>query len=302
MSKTAKVVTIVLCSLVIVLLVGLLVAYFTLGPRAFAWSRNPHTVYESTLDGDAFGVVEVKWRAGDVRILPSEDGAISIRHTADYDVDALSVSEQDGRLVLEQKTNFGFYLLGFGTLPSDLELRLPQKEFDRLALEITSGEAEMTGLKAGEIALHMTSGDMTVSSLTAGTLSVEATSGDLTAAGCTADTLRLHSTSGDLEVPTGNFTHIEAGATSGTVRIESRTAPESFQGDLTSGKLSLTIPENDGFVLFWEKSSGDIRTTGFGLDDYTDGDKGKVNYGDNTSREYRVEMTSGTFELRKGES
>ncbi len=301
MSNRAKIVAIVLWSLVAVALIAVLVLYFTTDLfSSLSWKREPHIVYETTLEGDTVRSVEVKWRAGEVRIVPSEEGSVSVRQTSGYDVKPLLLSHEDGRLVLEEQQSFGFYFFGFGTQPSTLELRLPQQVYDRLLVQISSGDAAVEGVQAQEIGLRMTSGDMEVSALTAGTLSIDMTSGDLTASGCTADTLQVESTSGDFEIAGGRFAHITASSTSGTAYIESLTVPDRFEGKLTSGKMVLTVPENDGFSLLWEKSSGDVRTAGFGLEDYTDSRKGKVNYGTNVEREYRVEMTSGTFELKKG--
>ncbi len=299
MSNTARTISIVIWSLVILALVGVLVLYFT--TDIFSWKRNPHTVYETTLDGSTVANLEVKWRAGRVHITPSADNTVFIKQTSAYDVEPLEVSQQGNSLRLEERKSYGFFFFGFGTLSSELELRLPQKQYDTLLLQITSGKAEMSDIQAQGITLRMTSGSMDVSSLQAETLDIGTTSGSFAATGCVADTLRLESTSGTVRLSEGEFAHIEAESTSGTVRIQSLAVPDSFEGNLTSGKMVLTIPENDGFTLGWEKGSGNIRAAGFGLDGYTDSRKGKVTYGSNTSREYRVEITSGTFQLEKGE-
>ena len=65
----------------------------------------------------------------------------------------------------------------------------------------------------------------------------------------------------------GAFRNISGEATSGTVRIATDVLPDTLDGNVTSGKVSFTIPDNDGFpstVKTLRQSAEQLRSDEFG--------------------------------------
>jgi len=66
---------------------------------------------------------------------------------------------------------------------------------------------------------------------------------------------------------------------------------------MTSGDMALTIPENEGFQLKLDKTSGRFQSD---FDFLVNPDQEDIYiYKSTSTRQYSVDMTSGHFELRK---
>ncbi len=81
--------------------------------------------------------------------------------------------------------------------------------------------------------------------------------------------------------------------TSGKISLDSSTAPEKIEVDLTSGNVKLNIPENDGFTLSFDSTVGTVRSD-FALSGTDD-----MRIYKNGEKQYRVDLTSGSLTLQK---
>lgn len=128
-------------------------------------------------------------------------------------------------------------------------------------------------------------------------MEADVTSGKMTVESSRADALTVEVTSGSAAF-SGAFRNISGEATSGTVRIATDVLPDTLDGNVTSGKVSFTIPDNDGFSLYCKKTSGSLqeqlRSDEFG----GTGQKNQYSYGSG-GPSYTGKVTSGTLEIRK---
>ncbi len=78
--------------------------------------------------------------------------------------------------------------------------------------------------------------------------------------------------------------------TSGSIDLDNAISPDNIRVNVVSGRVILTIPDNDGFIIGEKVTSGSFKTD-FSVDEFN-------RYGDGT-RSYSFKITSGRAELRK---
>lgn len=302
MNKKGAIARIIVWAVVAVLLIGLLATVLALGTSVFPlFSKQGvnRMITDTHFDSGAVNAVSVEWHVGEVRITPAADDQVRAVERSRYDVNAMECETSGGRLTIRQRTGWGFFFFGFGKRRSDLELTLPQKQYDELLLSITSGDAAAQGIEASKIDLRMTSGSIRVTDLTAQTLRVKATSGRMQGSGLQAEALHTELTSGRVEL-SGAFGAIDGNITSGNAEIVSSIMPSTLDYGLTSGKTVIRIPDNDGFSLRLKKTSGSFHSD-FDLMAPINDKDGTYQYRNGGSQgiAYAVKMTSGTFRLEK---
>lgn len=92
---------------------------------------------------------------------------------------------------------------------------------------------------------------------------------------------------------------MELRATSGKINLNNSILPDSLSVDITSGKVNVSIPENEGFNLDYKVTSGKFNTDFYIYSNITGDHKrgnGKYKNGGNT---FTVKVTSGNVNLNK---
>ena len=300
MAKTGAITAIVIWAAVAVGLIILLIVGATIGLGRFPARGELHEVFSLDEDGAAVDSVEIGWHTGHVRVSPSDDGRMRLKQTSRYNVEPLEYQLTDGKLEIKQKQNFGLFFFGFGFRSSDLELSLPQKQYDAFILKMTSGDSDVKSVSAEKMQITVTSGQLNADGLEAKSISCNLTSGDIEAENIKADSLKISMTSGKA-ILDGTFTDIESRTTSGKLEIKTDAVPEKIDSRVTSGDVSVSIPENDGFDLTLKKTSGSFDTD-FDLKGSINNFSGEYTYGTGSSgRNYDIKITSGKFDLLKSE-
>ena len=301
MTKKSAVVSIVIWSCVAVLLSAILIIFCV---KNFTYDKildnvfekgTLHTVYTCDKSSSEFNSVEIDWHVGSVNVTQSSDDQMHLTQTSYYNVDELECTVSGGTLIIRQKDNYAFFFIGFCDKSSDLELSLPKKQYEQYTLNMTSGTTTCNDISAKTIELKMTSGVLEANSLKADSLTTSVTSGKMTVKSAEADSLSSNTTSGQITVA-GSFGSIKSQATSGTITIESDLVPQTLAINITSGKISVAIPDNDGFTLNCKKTSGDFDSS---FDLYSKENTYYYLSGGTAERQYSVKLTSGTFELLK---
>ncbi|MFD2445413.1 DUF4097 family beta strand repeat-containing protein [Bacillus sp. CGMCC 1.16607] len=169
--------------------------------------------------------------------------------------------------------------IGVLIIDTNIDIYLPEKLYDSINVDISSGDIDLKELKAKEYSLETSSGDISAKDIDGVQSNINATSGDIDLKNVKGD-ISIVSTSGDINIHNKEvFGNIETKATSGDVTVEFDKQPESLAIDFNAtsgdGKVSL-----DG-VSYEEKTEDEIR--------------GKIGTG-----EYKliVDITSGDFVLR----
>lgn len=190
----------------------------------------------------------------------------------------LDVEEENATTKISEPTSI--FLL-FGSVDSQMNVYLTDKEYDSLVVENTSGKVDISDvkpLKAKSFKLDTTSGDVDVSAVKSESVEIDSTSGDVTVKGAFKDT--------------------KIDVTSGSVTVTDLYMPDRLDVDVTSGDVVFNIPEDEnGFVLNYDKTSGEIKSD-FSLTGGLGSDEGTATYGKGVGK-FNVELTSGSVGIYK---
>ncbi|MBM7619733.1 lia operon protein LiaG [Bacillus tianshenii] len=250
-----------------------------------------------SVNGVGIKKVEVDVSSIDVKVVSTTGeeikvdlaGEVSERYKDDF---KLIVKENGDTLKVEiEEPNFRF-----GTIMINLQMiiELPEKEYESIRLNASSGDFDIKGIRAMEMITEVSSGDIRAEDVTvASVFELDASSGDMRLNNVKAEKFAVSASSGDirldgvegevsvdtssgditvydaagnltLEASSGDITidnnkvqgNIQAEATSGDVKVSFRDAPTSLSLDFraSSGDGSVNLEE----MLFDEKTEDEI--------------------------------------------
>ncbi len=298
MSKRALIATLIICGTVVLAVLCLLFVGFNgsyIGLDQGQENPAVNVILDETVEGP-IDIVEIDWLAGDLQILPAADGVTAAR-VVEYCSDgkmqpSIQVGQGQNRLEVKVKKRWGLFNFDglFHRERRALTVYLPAQQYQRLALDATSGSYKVTGVNALRMELEHTSGDMELVDVQSDYLSIEMTSGNLNGTAVTAGRLDLDVTSGRTDL-TGAFEALLLESTSGKCRLGSSVLPQQLDVESTSGRVEISLPENSGFTVAVDKTSGTFR-----CDFPTTQQDQRYVYGIGGPN-YNVEMTSGTVAI-----
>lgn len=268
MNRTVEIVKIIVSIFVIVMVgVGVIIYMSEDGEGS-----TSSTVHDKKIT-DNINSVAINWNSDDVKIMKSPDNNIRIvEKNANSNKHRLSYEVKNDKLIINKKRE-GFFIFNFNIRRSNLELYLPDKEYEEIKLNFTSGDYEVYDVKTKKLDIYFTSGDISLEGVTAKELEIDYTSGDVEFNG-SAEKVDLESTSGDSKIKTS-------------------TMLKELDVDITSGSAEVYIPENNGFITNVKASSGDFS----GDFEYkTDGNKYYYKEG---GPEFKVNLTSGSVKIKR---
>lgn len=264
---------------------------------------------------------------GDLSVYLNGDPDSPIWLRGDID-DLEAVTSPDGVLsITQEKSAGGSFFFSRGLSSASIELTIPQRHWEKLSITTTSGDVDIHDgvLVADDLAVKTTSGDMELNSLEVERLVVQTASGDLSLTDSTCGSLLFHSASGDLEGEnvtaavlaqtasgdvslTGNIRDLKAQTASGDLELDCETLPEVLMLNTKSGNCSVSLPDNDGFILRYATVSGELEsdfplTTAAGSrQDRRGGCSGEAYYQDGgDGRAFTLTTVSGDIELHLGQ-
>ncbi len=260
--------------------------------RGFHGGSATNLISSATIDTD-IDAIDIDWTSGGITLVPTDGKTITIKEfSSDPDQDPRLVhSEKDGTLTIDCKNRKGIYFFSWGWHNSVLEIALPQKDYDRIAVEATSGDYDLSGQTVGELDVELTSGNVRLDGTTADRIDIVLTSGELNGSGLKADRVVVDVTSGRLDLD-GELGEIDLEMTSGTARVASAVLPERLRASITSGNMNFYLPDKDGFSVDVQKTSGRFDT------DFAMAASGsRYTYKDG-GPQYSLSCTSGDMNLR----
>ena len=220
--------------------------------------HNEDDSYSVTALRDLRGI-EVFTAAGDVTIHVSEapDAGVII----DGDVDDLDVTcSADGVLTIrEGRTASSSFFSRVGIGSADVELYLPSRHWEMIAVTTSSGDVEFDqdGLDVDHLAITTASGDLSCRLKACRALCFKSTSGDLELEGACGD-LTANTMSGDISLRRGQFGTARVKTASGKLELEGTC--ENLTAETMSGDISLCQGELGTARL--KTASGDIELDG----------------------------------------
>lgn len=268
--------------LFIVGVVGTLVSVSASG----GFSLDTYNVHDNVVvNNPDISRVEIDLSSSDLTIHPSDEDEINIEMNGKISKKlkkklSLDVQESGGILKIgltgDDQIRFN---IGVLIVDTNVEVFLPQKIYDSLKIDTSSGDIQIQGLKAKETLFETSSGDLVVSDFHSEKHQFHSSSGEMELSNVTGD-IEAESSSGDMIIQFENATgNLDARTSSGDVSIEYRNDPKSLAIDYkgSSGEGVVTLDA----VNFKEKSEHEIR--------------GVIGTGDFI---LSVETSSGDFSLR----
>ena len=207
------------------------------------------------------------------------------------------IQSQDGVLSIAQGQKFsaGSLLFNYGMLSSDFEIYLPQRAWNTIRVNTSSGDVELEkGLEAANLCLHTTSGDIECPEIQCGMAEIESVSGDVEVSGCCCE-LRIQTVSGDCAFR-GAADKLSAKCTSGDQLLRMENVPGALDISTVSGDTKLYLPDNDGFVLRYQRISGEVRSD-FNLKTSLSDKSGTAVYLSGADRHYSMQTVSGDLRI-----
>lgn len=261
------VVRIILCSVIVLLLAGLLVwAIGFDGKLPIGLTRYDDAAYTigdmkgETVLTDAVTALDIDWPSSHVTVSSYDGDTVILRETAQENANnRLRYCVENGTLRVRfcKNTVFNF---SFG---KDLEILLPAAQsLSRIELDLASAEAQLTALKADALDIDTASGDVTATDCTFGSVEVDGASSAFRAERCDIGDFEMDSASGNARLQ-GSFGAVSYDSASGDLLLVSDIAPRKIEMDTASGSADITVPADAEFRLEFDSASGDLTVDGF---------------------------------------
>ncbi|MFS1514207.1 DUF4097 family beta strand repeat-containing protein [Chengkuizengella sp. SCS-71B] len=245
---------------------------------------------EKIASGNQYNNIEIDTSSVDVNVIPTEkgelivtlSGEVSKRYEEVYD---LILEERGDMLQIELKEKNIFFNVGFVINKVDLQVEIPQKLYDSVKVDVTSGDIEVAQLQANDLTLTTSSGNVTIEELNANDVELAATSGNISAKnGVISSDILMETSSGNIdaeniisntltmEVASGNieYTNNEVKTSnlqtsSGNITIYNDELKGDINAKTTSGDITIDFEqENESLVFDFKTSSGDVDIRGEG--------------------------------------
>lgn len=182
---------------------------------------------------------------------------------------------------------------------SRLTIEVPEKMYDKIAIESASGDIELKELKAKEASVEASSGDVSADAIMAESqFSIKVASGDISAKDLSAELLEFSSASGDMEL--FNLSgEIKADSASGDVTVDQEEINSDITVDSASGDVQLeTGKKPESLAVDFKANSGDvsIKLTGLLFEEKSENEMvGKLGEG-----KYKVKVRTSSGDIQFG--
>ena len=299
-----KVFKIVIWSVILIILCSILIFFLTNGSSSFInlfARKEGKIVYDRTVQ-EEINNISVNWKSGDLNIYKSEDDNIRIVQKSAYDLkedQLIQISIDNNTLTLKEgKSSFGFFIFGFGTRPSDVDVYLPEKEYDSISLKLTSGDITGNNVDSKNLDCNVTSGTVDISNINSDNVSFKLTSGDIKNNNIVCNKLTAHTTSGRINM-NGSMKNMDLSVTSGEIDVDNEVLPDSLNAQTTSGNIDIKIPENSGFSVEYKVTSGNFKSDFDLYSNMNDNSKTKTAKYKDGGNTFTFKVTSGNINLNR---
>lgn len=257
--------------------------------------------------------LEIRLTNGSIDLCCGEEDNDFIEVSGDTE-EIETMLKENGRLVISQgNTASAVYFFMRGMRRSDIEITLPRKMWDNLAVSTVNGDICVHGnLLCTEMQLSTVSGDVDLEGITCTKMTVSAASGDIVGSRLSGD-LYGESKSGDVEIKgntgrcelfsasgdvsfEGECRELNCSSTSGEVEFRLHNLPESIKGNTMSGDCRVCLPAEKGFHLTYRTVSGKFMTS-MPFDGKMGEKSGDAVYLDGTCGEIQITSVSGDIEI-----
>lgn len=320
MNKTRIILWLIVAIVLTILLIGLLISKVKL-VNIFS-KENENMVYEDEFDVSNINTINLDWTSGGINIYKHDSNKIKVVQKSRYELteeELVNINFKDETIsIKEGKKKIGFFFLGFGSKSTNLDVYLPDKEFEEVSVKLSSGKANLEKIKSNKINMKVSSGRIDISKIISQNIKTNVSSGSIHMNDVKTSFLDCEVTSGKIEMNSlytdilnasvksgkinidGSVKQMDLKTTSGKIVVGNNVLPERLDAKVTSGSVDIAIPENEGFEVSYSLSSGSFKSDFNLYSNMSSLDKkngeGKYKNGGN---KFNFQVTSGKIMLEK---
>lgn len=280
----ASVLIIILTTILIIVLIGEDSMFRNIFNGLSGYSYSDSKDYKpgnAEVSVEGINELNIDWIAGSVKISTHSGEGILVSETSSDsldDDDKLRYLVKDGVLYIKYWTSKGIFSFGRMFTPTkNLTVYIPENKADILStlkIDAVSASTSVDNISANNIDLESVSGKIELSMKSiSNSIKAEAVSGEINIKAITS-IADFESVSGRI-LFAGEVNEIDCESVSGKVNIKSDICPKKVDVETVSGRTTLSIPENNGFTIKYDKVSGS-----FNCNFATINSNKKVVYGD----------------------
>ena len=183
---------------------------------------------------------------------------------------------------------------------TNIIVEVPEKIYEELSLNNTSGNSYSTGISAKTVKLHATSGTIKYDQpdgFTTDSFKLDITSGNVSATNVATKKYDIHETSGEINV-SGLTGEGSIKSTSGDIDISFASLDGDCEFKMTSGDATLIIPDDTSADIHCNKTSGEIIVSACGATQNADNNS-TIRLGDGKFK-IDTDITSGHLVIKDG--
>ena len=270
-------VKIVLLALLGIVIIG--AAFFSScsGFRINFGSANYSETGSAQIDASGIKDINLAWAAGSVEFTTNSGNDIILTESSSGSLSrAQEMKWHVSKNILRIEYGNGSSCMNFAQ--KHLEISIPRSLADdlgKIKIDAASGEYILQGITCEELKLNLASGAIYASDMEVGDLDIDGASGEVIVTGNVSGEIKTDSASGSIDI------------------VSKSEMPASIKSSLASGSVAVSIPENDGFSLKFDKLAGSFDCD-FSMQKTDD----RYIY-KNGKTDIKVDIVSGDFSLKK---
>jgi lia operon protein LiaG len=275
------------------------------------------------VDGEKITSIDISASSAGVYLIPTDRDEITIELTGSVSSKlrnsfSLDVDTNRDKLTVnvKRKSETIKNIFGVVTINTKLEVYIPEKVYDSISIQTSSGKVSIGDLDAKSFAVNSSSGSINLSDIIAEkditvqsssgriavsnsqtkSVSASASSGSITLDSVVAETMNVAASSGRIEL-IESVGAITAAASSGSINIDQKQLAGNINVSTSSGRVAINIPDIPSAIVDFKGSSGKgtVNLTGLVFEEKSNNEVyGKVGSGD---YEIKVRTSSGSFNL-----
>ncbi|UHA60698.1 DUF4097 domain-containing protein [Metabacillus litoralis] len=259
---------------------------------------------EEEVKGTEIQQIEVGTSSTNIKMVPSKGDSIKVKLTGKVseklkDKYKLVVTEEGDTVNIDVENQDLYFYVGFSFIELNLEIEVPEKEYQSLVVESSSGDIDISQLKVEEFRTEASSGDITIDQISVSTNNkMEASSGTIHVKNSSASVFDLGASSGDIILQNVDG-HVEAETSSGSIELNNKQVTGNINALASSGDVIVQFDESPkSLAVDFTGSSGEgvIELEGFSYEDKSENIiNGKIGSGE---YELKVRTSSGDFQLK----
>lgn len=297
---TALLIVMLICAIAVPIYISFDGGKMSSGPDSFSYryaGESSYLVGEAEIPSNGIEKLDIDWISGNVSIVPYDGDTVKVdeadRENEEY---KLRYKTTGGTLTVKACKSSVFTGLSGDELDKELTIYLPKNIAENLKSVKVNGisaDFRMEGLKTNNITAETISGILSFcNTQCAIKLKAETVSGEIGANETVAPRLIANTVSGNCNM-SGDFNEIDGETVSGEMHLVSKNAVRDIDVSSVSGKITLNLPETDGF-----KVSVDTKCGKFQSDFEMTAQGNKYIYGDGLLG-YHIETVSGDIYIGK---